>query len=416
MTNKPTNGSTTIISIVCAIIFLLFSLSYLHFFQASLLEMVQHVWSDGMTTYNHLWGTAIIFASAVVLTVLSAKLLPLPFYYFPAMLCMGLLTAVSVSPDGSVHTSIFWLVAVIVMLLVLLFLGWQGKEILHFITDTASSQISQSSKRLSWLPLLWMALCMVVVFMMGNNDRGLHTRLNVEHHCKLRQWDKALQVGIPQYDADGATTMLRAIALARTGQLPEHLFNYNIEPQTTSDCLFYGGNADYAQKGGTKGVFLLSSGYRLWQTIGFVPYNRHEPVRTILARELRREKALIDSITADSIPADSVRHFVSPVAKDYLLCACLIDGDLTSFMKLLPNYYSEDGPLPKHYREACLLYCRLNQLPVPKEREGIAAELADYEDFCALIRQNRDPVRCNAALRDNYFGTYWYYYWTKTNR
>ena len=423
--NKPTNGSTAVIMIACAIIFILFSVSYLYLFQASLLEMVQHAWSGGTTTYHHLWGAAIIFSAAIIITFVAAKLLPLPFFYFqhshpkdtcyfPAMLCMGLLTAVSVGPDGSVHTSLFWLIFVVMAIMLLLFMAWKGREWLYFITS-ADNPSGAAGKSFYWLPLAWMMLCMAVVFMMGNTDRGLHTRLSVEHHCKLLQWDKALQAGLPQYDTDGATTMLRAMALARTGQLPERLFNYNMEPQTTSDCLFYGDISDDALRDSGRGTFLLSSGYRLWQTIGFVPCNRHEPVRTILARELRREQLLIDSITADSIPADSVKHLVKPVAKDYLLCACLIDGDLKTFMKLLPKYYPVEGELPKHYREACLLYCMEHQLPVPKERQGVAAELADYEDFCSLIKQNPDPVRCNAALRDNYFGTYWYYYWTKTN-
>ena len=253
---------------------------------------------------------------------------------------------------------------------------------------------------------------MGMTFLMGNTDRSLHTRLKAEHYCKTRQWDRSLQAGLPQHDDNGAITMLRAMALANQGHLGDRLFYYNIPRGITSDCLFFGDVTDRTLRKAGRGTFLLSHGYRLWQTIGFVPRYRTESVRAILSRELHRERILSDSLAADST-AQETHHLVKPVAKDYLLCACLIDRDLKSFMRILPQYYSITDDLPRHYREACLLYHRLNHLPLPVDKREMSVEIADYDDFCAILKANRDPVRRNAALRDSYFGTYWYYYYSE---
>lgn len=434
--NSNSKGSTTTLpGAVCATIFILFSISYLYFFQAPLLEMIQHAWSGGVTSYDYLWGTGVILASLLVVTGLFSRLLPLPFYYAPAMLCMGLLTAVHVSADGSVHTSVLWIIFSAAIFVALLVMGFMGRDFLSFISGTENTGNRLSSGRAyPFLPLLWLAVFMGLTFLMGNTDRSLHTRLKAEHYCKTRQWDQLLKTGLAQHDDNGAITMLRAIALANSGQLGERLFNYNIPPSTTSDCLFYGDVTDSKLRRFPKGTFLLSNGYRLWQTIGFVPRNRAESVRTILERELRHEKMLSDSLaaasaaaseasdaaqssapsaaTADSTSAD-IKHFVKPVAKDYLLCACLIDRDLKAFMRILPRYYSITDDLPRHYREACLLYHRLNNLALPVDKREISAEIEDYDDFCAILKANRDPVRRNAALRDSYYGTYWYYYYSE---
>ena len=449
--------------VVCATIFILFAISYLYFFQASLLETIQHAWSGGVTSYDPVWGTGILLTTLLVITALASRLLPLPFYYAPAMLCMGVLTAVDVAPDGSVHTSVLWLVISVVIVVALLVMGFVGRDFLRYISGMEDTGIRQSSGRsYPFMPLLWMAVFMGLTFLMGNTNRSLHTRLKAEHYCKVRQWDKALRAGLAQHDDNGAITMLRAIALANQGQLPERLFRYNIPPGTTSDCLFYGDVTDDKLRQSGHGTFLLSNGYRLWQTVGFVPRNRTESVRAILERELRREKLLLDSIaaangpetaasdasalsasaatttpsaaafTSSSAPSASgaasssassaaapdssstgIRHFVKPVAKDYLLCACLIDRDLKSFMRILPRYYSVTDDLPRHYREACQLYHRLNRLDLPVDKREIAAEIADYDDFYAILKANHDPVKRNAALRDSYFGTYWYYYFSE---
>lgn len=95
---------------------------------------------------------------------------------------------------------------------------------------------------------------------------------------------------------------------------------------------------------------------------------------------------------------------------DYLLCSYLLDKRLDLFSKELGNYYKLDSTsvLPKHYREALVLY--LHQHPTaPYVFHDDVCE-TDYEDLLAIRRKFRNQSDCQAILRDTYGKTYWYYY------
>ena len=57
MTNKryQTNGTTTV-SVVCAIVFCLFSFLYLYAYQSDVMAVAQHQLSQGATSYNRFIG------------------------------------------------------------------------------------------------------------------------------------------------------------------------------------------------------------------------------------------------------------------------------------------------------------------------------------------------------------------------
>ena len=102
--------------------------------------------------------------------------------------------------------------------------------------------------------------------------------------------------------------------------------------------------------------------------------------------------------------------------KDYLLCTYLINKDLNNFVETLPKYYNKENELPKHYAEALILYKGLS-------REGNFGELdslkiddgikVDYNDFLAMMRAKKPMLKKQADIRDNYFRTYWYFYFRK---
>ena len=65
--------------------------------------------------------------------------------------------------------------------------------------------------------------------------------------------------------------------------------------------------------------------------------------------------------------------------------------------------------LPKHYREALVLYTHLHTHRVLTYHDSVID--ADYEDFLRVCRAGyTSPEAKRAAMSDTYFGTYWYYY------
>ncbi len=93
---------------------------------------------------------------------------------------------------------------------------------------------------------------------------------------------------------------------------------------------------------------------------------------------------------------------------DYELCGYLIDKDLVRFVAALPRYYKVDGSLPRHYREALVLYG--HKSAHSDFRYDDAVMETDYADMQQQKRKYHDARARQMAVFSNYEGTYWYYY------
>ena len=100
----------------------------------------------------------------------------------------------------------------------------------------------------------------------------------------------------------------------------------------------------------------------------------------------------------------------SAAVKDYYLSALLLDKRLEEFVTSLPAFYnvSDSVPLPKHYKEALVLYNKITE-NAPLQIQDAELEEA-YSKLLALEREHQDIlVRSNYTRR--FFGnTYWWYY------
>ena len=407
-----TKGSTITLRLVCAILFIIFVVCYVYSFQCDLLAMMQFVWSDGLKHFERNIGTVVITVVSVVIVMITNAFtrLPITCYalnYYPALFFLGLLTATKVE-GRYVYTSVMWMVLLCIMLALYVFFMIK----LSSLKDCSSGNVKLFSNQ--WwtnLSLLFIGFC--IVYSMGNTDRDLHTRLAVERNCLYGDYAQALQTGFPQYDKDSSLVMLRALALANmstegnngaegNNQLGEKLFLYEIT----------GGSASLFPHADGSCSFMLSSGYGLWRTIGFVPYDREEKPATMLNRQIIRGKdrkvLLNDSTLTEEERENYKKPLCKPASVDYLLCAYLLDKDLQNFIKELPTYYKLNDSLPQHYREACALYGNLSGTHLYKD----SSVEADLTDFLTVMRQNRDKGGLKAVLKDSYFGTYWYYYYT----
>ena len=98
---------------------------------------------------------------------------------------------------------------------------------------------------------------------------------------------------------------------------------------------------------------------------------------------------------------------------DYELCAYLIDRDLNRFAVTLPKYYTVSQLLPRHYREALVLYNHLRANPVVVYHDNVMD--TDFKDLQKLRRTFADKKAAQVAVSRNSGGTYWYYYYYLNN-
>ena len=99
----------------------------------------------------------------------------------------------------------------------------------------------------------------------------------------------------------------------------------------------------------------------------------------------------------------------TPAAHDYLLCGYLLQGKLDAFAHAIGRYYAITASLPKHYREALVLYNHLRSAPFVLYHDNVVD--ADFADFQTIMHNNPDPKKQLTALRDTFGNTYWMYYY-----
>ena len=386
------NDSTTALDVVCAVIFVLIIFIFFYSFQGDILGMTQYSWSDHQTHYDRLTGGIIFTIIACAISALVSSMFTLPIraramLHMPAMLLSGMVTGVTVDSAGNVKMS-WYLIGITVLLLVLypqIVRRIQKCDWLYNYERDGSTPITAW-----WCNFFFMIALTLMMFCMGNTDRSLHTRLAVERLCHEGKYDEALRYGIPEYDSDMSLTMWRAYALAKIQdgkktELGEKLFNYNIQSWQST----------LLPKTDREPHSLIKDNYLIWQVIGFVPRNINDNPDKYITRELHRGTARL-------------------AAKDYLLCTNLINRDLNRFVKGLVKYYSDEKALPRHYAEALLLYKNSRNATQIAGLDSLQVDnttKADYFDFMNMMREKKPAKIKQADLKDNYFGTYWYYYY-----
>ncbi|MDD7318228.1 MAG: DUF6057 family protein [Prevotella sp.] len=380
MTVNNKNGDTVVIRVVCAVAFLVFTFGYLYFYQCDLIGAVQHVLSGGQTSYSRLVGTIII---TVVLYLLQIGIYALTklnrhahaLTYFPSLLLLSLLTAVEDSFDRSFSLSTWaWFSPVLLILFV--FIVYLSMKYHPYMQKKSYVGIFSEA---SWTNMLTMALMFVFVGVFGNGNDVLHYRLRIERCLSEKDYATALTIGKSSLETDSSLFMLRASALARSKQLGERLFEYPT----------IGGSASLLPNHGSVRCVLYDAG-DVYRVVGAIPKSK--------------------MTVSDYLKTIKQTGQTRAAYGDYLLCSYLLDRNLDKFASELGEYYVIDSVsvLPKHYREALVLYERQRSV----EYEGFHDEVAeaDYEDMMEIRRKYRNMPEYLTKLRDSYGKTYWYYF------
>ena len=370
---------TKLLHSFCAIVFIVFTFAYLFFFQADLLAMEQHVLSNGTTTYNRTIGSLVILAVLYLLQIGAYKLTKFDgiFYsltYIPSFLLLALLTNV----DGNFDTTTSFGSILFVLPIMLFFYTFFAIAYKRNITFFKHIQSNLYVARSLFLNLIVLIIIFLFTCYFGNTDKVLHYRLHMEALLKSGDTAEALATASQCDTTDASLTMLRAYALAKEGHLGEKLFEYPL----------YGSSEALLPNGNSTKTMLISPD---------VIYNQ------LSFRKRGKMTAIqyLKYIDANGLAKRS--------GADYLLCAYLLDKNLDAFVSEIMKHYNITSPtLPKHYKEALILYTHLKLNPVIVYHSEVLD--ADYADFQKIMRKYNDLTIRAAYVRDSYETTYWYYY------
>ena len=379
MSHTLKNGNA-VVRAACAIFFILFCFLYLYNYQDGVMAVTQHVLSKGATHYNRLVGA--------VLITLVLWLLQLAIYgfarlermahaltYLPSMLLLGILTDITPHADTEPYLG-NWLWAFPLIMVGYAFVVWVCRQLETLDNGPAPGMVGKTC----WVNLLAMGVMALMTCGIGCSDEVFHYRMRVEGDIAAGRYDDALAVGANEEKTDSSLTMLRIWALSEKHLLGERLFEYPLV-----------GRSDAMLPNGTSVKVLMAPEVRIYKLLG------------VYYRQRLRPREYFEKIHD--------KWWATVESNDWLLCAYLLDGDLDAFAHNITRYYKLDNRLPKHYREALILYTHLREHPYLVYHDSVMD--ADFEDFQDLGRKYSNRVERNSMLRDTYGKTYWMYYYSQ---
>ncbi len=369
-----------ILRIVCAVVFCVSSFLYLFVYQQDVIAL----------RLSRLFGSDAYYIPLVfsVLGVLSCHALQLfclhvfrhekplcAITYFPSLALLWCIAEFHVSGAGS------WAVLLVLVLMPFFLMFMLGR---HWFFLWHVRHVRTLSRRM-WINVMALSAGFILISCCSSYDDVVRFRLKAERMIASGDYDKSLEVGSDAAGTDASLTMLRIYALSRTDKLGERLFRYPLA----------GGSRALLPDGRDVGCLLLDDAliYK-YVGAGTTGYDGFPALRHLFWKE----------------------EGVNGPLRDYVLCGCLLDKNLDGFVKSLLKCGIEDfSSLPRHYREALVLYCRTRSGHILTYKN--AAMDADYADMQALRKKYMlSPKEQCSAVKDAYGRTYWYYYYYADRR
>ncbi|MGM9714383.1 MAG: DUF6057 family protein [Prevotella sp.] len=362
------------VMLVCAGVFYIFTFLFIYIYQTATLTFAQHILSDGVTFYRPFVSTMLICIACGTIQQLvhhTTSLRPELHALSYALPFLALAVMTSLGPDGeggiSMHRWTQWLPVVIIILLAFVI------KVQRNLIAPPQQQTGLATSRTLSSNLIIMTLMMALTANAANGDETLHRQMRAERMMLSSQYD-------------GIIAAERSNALYRT--FP----------------------SDYQK--------------------GHVPYLSTDTTLTLIRYiALDKRHLLADSLFTQPVAASSASlfglHGVSPLlfkpgflrrtkSTDYMLCSMLADCDLDRFARHVSRIYALDtippDSIPRHYREAIVLYCHTRSNPIIHSRDSVME--ADYRDMRNMMRDTPDKAQRRHTLWLYYRNTYWHYYLT----
>ncbi len=377
------NGSTITIRVMSVTVFCLFVFLWVFFFMDDIFTITQHLLSGKTTHYNRLIGAIVI--TCILLTVqqiISKSLRMLKHSYaltfLPSMLLLAMLS--DFSPYGSFCTiGHLWCVITPVVILIWAAVVWAVKQ---YYSYDEKNETTKVLPRQIWINLFEICIMMTGVALLGNTRAVSHYEAHIEQSLNSGNIEEALRTGSRSQESSVRLTLLRAYALSQKGELGERLFSYPIVG-CGNDLLPFSKSMDMVPQ--------------------LLPFNQlfdHLGARPVAISSAARYYKLMEK---DSLATKAMR--------DYQLCGLLIDRKLDAFAQLLPNSYTINSSLPRHFKEAIVLYTHLRNHPTVVFDDAQMEE--DWKNFQELKTAVAKRQERTDQLFECYGTSYWYYYYNK---
>ncbi|MBE6303716.1 MAG: hypothetical protein E7089_07240 [Bacteroidales bacterium] len=366
------------VRIVCALVFVIFSFTFLSIHQAPLLEVVYDITATGKLQYDENITAAIITFALLLVTLWLNKYAKFSreweaMAYLPACVILAFITNIDRTIYTGIEFSWSWVWIAGIAFFIYVFASWVLKRVLFMrIKD-----ITRAANRIMWRNLLLLSILFCFTGVICNDDENFKHEAMVYHYVKKGDFDTACRVAARSFAASQELTAGRAYLLAHEGVLGEKLFTY---PQ------YYGVEGLLPREENSSPL----SASMVYDFLKVSP-EKGEGTIKFLSRALSVDTAAV-------------------AVKDYYLSALLLDKRLEEFVDSLPRLYNvaDTANLPLHYKEALLLCSKV--FPDKESCFTDAALEEKYSEMLKLEQEHQDILVRSNYVRKFFGKTYWWYY------
>ena len=371
-----------VVATVCATLFAVFAFLFVAVYQAPLLEAFYNEVATGKLDYNQWFVGGVV---SLLLTLLAlwlngfAKLRRewTALAYLPSALLLAFITDIDrglYTGDGAISTS--WIYIFATCFLICVFVAFVLRRILFEKIKDAR----MVTNRVLWNNMVLIVLSICLIGALSNSEENFKRETLMMSHYNKGDTLKALRVGKTSLSASRELTFMRAYVLAVSGGLGESLFEY---PQ------YYG----------TEGLLPAVE-----RTSPLVP----DSVYALIGAKPEPEES-VSRFIERAMQNDTVSNNVT---REYYFASLLLDKKLREFKDALFGRYGKTiDKLPKHYREALMLYEYVaDSTDVVSFSVNDDAMRKRMEDFRAEEAKHADPVVRGNYIRRYYGDTYWWYF------
>ncbi len=378
MRNAGERRLQNFVTLLCALIFALFAFTFVAIYKSPEIEVVYDTIATGKLQYNGYLLSAVFTLLLLGLALWLNRFAGFrrewtAMAYIPSALLLAFLTDIDRSFFVGNYGFAVWVWVFGAGLL--LYIGFSF--ILNRMLFEKIKDSSAVAHRIIWRNLILFVIIFMAVGSLSDGDKDFRREALQYNLFKKGDVDGALAVGGHSPISSRQLSAQRAFLLSVKGELAENFFNYPVYFDSES---------------------LLPA------------VERDAPIAPALIYSHIGGERKVGELSLEFLSRVAARSDSAVVARDYYLMALLAERRLVDFADKIFEFYNvgDCNRLPKHYREALMLYAHI--LP---SFDVAVDDTAMRERLCNMMQQAREygnSSMCSYLMRLSYGDTYWWYF------
>lgn len=376
MRNSGEKRLQRFITTFCALFFALFSFTFVAMYKSPVIEIVYDGVATGKLQYNGYILSGVLTILLVGLALWLNRFAKFrrewtAMAFLPSALLLAFVTDIERTVFTGGASLSGWLWVFVAGLFFYAFLAFLfGRMLFEKIKNP-----NMAANRIVWRNLVLLSIIFMLVGYLSSSDKNFMREALQYKHYRAGESEAALAVGAHSPLASQQLSAQRAFLLSLRGELGERLF-------------------EFPQYFGAEGLLPAVE-----RTTPIAPDTVYAHIGLVRDSLETAEDYLARAVSGDS---------VSIVAREYYLVSLLLERRIVDFADAVYEYYNMGDSLPRHYREALVLYSHVvPEYSIPFDDLSLRAML---EKMVEEAGDKDSRVLFSPHFKEEYGSSYWWYF------